>query len=292
MKNIIASMLLCFFTFSSFGQSEEFMLVLELDATPFECNTRSVFELKRNLKKSYSENIIIVESAGINTLSINSEVVANKLLEGMDTYYFAEVETVIKIKSNINSLEKSITIKSEAKGKNECDSKTKAFLKSVKGKNKKKVLELLQSFNDENFSTFCTSISEKSASLMAESKFQEALSMLNNIPEDSECVSALVALRDKVELEIAAQHCEKEIHELTIIVNSGELSLIKGNIYRLLRISPNAPCASEAIALSEKIGKVMKTANSSSKDLTKFELYITENNQASWRNNYIRSKKL
>lgn len=287
----LLTVITCLISSFVIAQEEEFTLVLNQDTEPLECSRRMSNDLNRQFQKSFSDNVVFVNNSGINTLSIKSEVLSTNLLEGIDTYYFAKLETTISIKSNINSLEKTITVQSEAKGKNECDAQRKAFLKSVKGKNKAKVYELLKAYSEENFTSFCTSISEKASELMRAEKFQEALSLLNAIPEESECSSTLFSLRDNIVMEIANANCKKEMHELTLIVNSGEINLVKRNIYRLLRIPPNAPCADEAIELSKKIGELMKANNKSSKELKEFNLYILEKNESSWRNRYIRSSK-
>ncbi len=288
--------ILIFVVFVFFGGAlkaqEEFSLVLNVEAAPLVCSPRTAKALIRQVEKSFLEELVFVDHDGINTLKLESEVLSSNLLEGIDSYYFAKLSTTVTIESNINSLKKSIVVESEAKGNNACDAERKAMMKAVKGKNKVKILELLKAFNHENFETFCSSLADKANALIEAQKYQEVLSLLNAIPEEHACASNLIRIRNKSLLKVAEQNCQKELHELNLIVSAGEINQIKRNIYRLLRIPPNAPCKDEAIELAEKIGALMKEQNKSSKELNTFHLYINENDETAWRNRYIRSSKL
>lgn len=272
------------------SQDTDLFLLFDLEIDHLECATSySQKEIIKQLKTSFEDNVLFVEDSEVNIMAINTSIISSKFLEGMDSYYFSEVETTIKLVSKISELEKSIVVKSEGKGKTECNSLNKAFSKSFKGKNKAKVIELLSSYNKESATTFCSSINAKSNDLFKNRKFIEALTLLNTIPEEQNCSSELINLRESIEESIAKENCDTELYELQLIVNTGDTYLIKKNIYRLLRISPNAPCANEAITLSKQIGEILKIANSNSKDLQKFNLYIENNNNDSWRKQYIRS---
>lgn len=285
-KLIITSLFLLVSIFAH-SQEENLFVVLDTNVEPLKCSYSSSREVERTIKSSLKDNAVFISNSNINTLEVSFEIVSSNLLEGMDTYYYSKLKTNVLLKSNINGLEKSIILETEGKGKNECSSLLKAYKSAFKGKNKLVLLEMFEEFNNNNFESFCSSIISKCNSLISEKEYHQALTILCKIPEKQSCSNDLISLREKIEGLIAEQNCEKEIHELTLIINSGDVGLIKKNIYRLLRIPPNAVCADEAIELSNKIGEKLENSNHS--DLDKFNLIIENKNVDLWRQTYIRN---
>lgn len=288
----ILTLILTFISTSLIGQDNDYTVVVALKTDPLECNVRTARAFNRSFKKSFSDRVLFMDKAGINTMSIKSKILSVDLKDEKDSTYLAKLETEIHLTSNINGLDNKISVQSEAMGKSICDAQRNAFMKAIKGENKSKIDDLLKRFYMENFESYCSSISEKASSLMQDKQYQYALALLNTIPDESSCSKGLNTLRTKIIAEIASLNCQQEMEALSLIVNSGEINQIKRNTYRLLRIPPSATCLAEAKTLSKRIEKMMKSNNLNSRDLKIFSEYMTEQDEISWRNQYLRSSKL
>ena len=119
----------------------------------------------------------------------------------------------------------------------------------------------------------------------------QALLILNNIKENSECKSAKKSLAEKITEIQAKEFCDAQIQKIKIMSNSTVPRQLDIAMRELLMIPPNAPCADEAISISKQIGEhLTQRSEKTKKLLIKFENIQRNNQWEEWFEYYLQGK--
>lgn len=288
MKSLLV-IICAFLAFPILKAQDSPLLVLKLEVEQIECNKRIVREIKQKFISIHKDVAFVSNQSNIHHLYLSSETKSSNLLEGMDTYHYVELDVSINLKNLITGEAKTLILEGVGKSSNECLAIRKAYMNALSS-NKEQIKELLTQFYSLSFNSNCESFVKEAELLNQNHQYRQALALLNNAPISSSCQSRISNVTSLIQENIAKESCEKEIHELTLLVNTKNIYQIKRNINRLLRIPPNAPCVEEAMEISKAIGVIFQEQNQKiPEDLNKFNLYIQNENNSTWRQGYIRN---
>ncbi|GLR18779.1 hypothetical protein [Portibacter lacus] len=271
------------------AQDSSPVLVLNLEIEGIECNKRFVQEAYNKFASVYKDVVFAAQESDLHQLNIIPEIKSSNLLEGIDTYHYVEMNITLNLQNLKTSTKKELHLKGVGKYKNECGAIRKAYLNALTS-SKSDVKSFITDFYQSSFSNDCESFVEEAKVLNQKQRYREALILMYKAPKNEECSTEINQLTEDIHLNIAKASCEKEIHALTLIVNTKDLYQIRKNTYKLLRIPPDAPCAEEAINLSKEIGKLFEVENQKlPKEVSEFNVFIENQNRDGWRDRYLRS---
>ncbi|SHG16097.1 hypothetical protein SAMN05444483_105176 [Salegentibacter echinorum] len=145
---------------------------------------------------------------------------------------------------------------------------TKALISAIKGVNprdpefKQFVAEAKNSII-QHYNTNCDILIKKAQTLAAMNKYDEAIYSLSNVPEVSqECYNKSMEELLPIYQEKIDQDCQIKFNEANLVWTSNQNLIAADKAGRILAgIDPQANCYSQAIALSNKIGKKVKELN-------------------------------
>ena len=102
------------------------------------------------------------------------------------------------------------------------------------------------------------------------------------------CESEAWSKLSRVEASLDQLSCDKMVHELTIRIESGQFNPSRV-VQQLLAISPDAPCADEAVDLARKVGNVKGKIDEVDREVLNQYIQIVLSNEApTRRQNYHR----
>ncbi len=255
MRRIYFIGMLCFWGVSLLNaQTEDFFkLPLAFEASSNSSNNdRNVNQLlQKKLKRSFQ-----LHQHSNFVLSSFYEMGDVKQIEAMETVTVQEVYYYFKLVNRITKTEKEWDFTINGKGDTAYKAQQNANRTMVKYKGElDKVLADIKTYIKEEQQNNCTTYVQFAQQQLETGNYITALRSVYSFPDDSECADTIQEIKQSVIEQHLANYCEKELYQIQIMVNSGELYQLRRAINKLLYISPQAPCAEEAIALSKTIGE-------------------------------------
>lgn len=249
--------------FLTFAQNEfNPIFDAELSVEHLDCDFRFKSELTKTLQKKFKNDINFGQQSNyiIDIVYQDSDV---NFLEGLENYYYAQSDVLVTIKSSYSNAVKEFNLAGEGKGQSECKAQATSIKKAFSGKNKTKFYEEIQQYFSDIQKNNCDALVSYVQQLRNDGQLRKPLYLVQNGIESSPCADRLSVLRKSLRNDIAEKACNEQINELTMIVNTNDVNLIRRNLYKLIQIPYDAPCNKEALELSEKIGELFKSADRS-----------------------------
>ena len=207
--------------------------------------------LNTGLKKDFN-----VHAQSLFSVSPYVTIGDSKLIEGMETYTYTEVEIEFIIGNKINKETKKWNYKGRGKGRNSYSAVSDAMKKFRSDKKGlKEFSKVIAEYIDKELNGNCSAFLAEAKAALELENIDQALLIISNIKEDDSCRSAIQILEKRIMEKQAQDVCEQQMQKIKIMVNSKQPLQLNRAVQYLLMIPPNAPCADEALQLSKKIGE-------------------------------------
>jgi len=286
MKHLLL-ILFTFVGFSLFGQFNDEKYSIDLLKIKYRDNYRTGRKLTEGLSNILSEDYNLIRNSNIRLAAVINTGKSH-LIEGMDIQVIGKPELKFKIKDIVTKNEKSYIYSKDLKAgtsKLLGDALVNSFLNDDKAKDKFRLF--IKDFIDLQFASGCEKQFEKIEKLVSKNDFRNAIRQTIFLMPSS-CKNEAETMQKELFKKQAIYYCEKKIQKAEIMINSGVSFQLKRAVNILLSISPEAPCASEALELSKRIGEKMSEVNQNSVSIKKYsDLY--NGNRNSWKSFYIES---
>lgn len=284
MKNNLLFIIFLMLPFVGFGQSQSLTkptIRIEV-ANPMNRND-VIRQFKSKLNSKFNSKFK-VEARSPFVLEAWFEEIDTKTIEGMDTYTYAEVTYMVQFKNEATGKEKKWTFTTTGKGESEYRAIQKSFGLAMKGKKEMgKVMDEILAEVESELSNNCNAYISKAKAYFAEDDWSSSLRLLVNISDSSACYTARKELEKAIVQKHQEDYCAKQIQQITVMVNSGVSYQLRNAVQKLIMISPDAPCAKEALKLSEQIGEKMEATSGKTYDnLNNHRQLLKDNNSDDW----------
>lgn len=208
------------------------------------------------------------------------------LIEGMEAKVVGKTKLEIHIIDKISKKD-SVFVYSKATSAMTDENPDKNFINSfLDDETAQMAFKLvLKAFVKESFQNNCAAKFDAVAKMKEKKNHRKTMALLANIAAENSCRAKAIQMQEDILKEQAVINCDKKIHEATLIVNSKLVFQYKKALKILLSISPDAPCAEEALALSKTMGENMKDNPKAAADLTRYEQSFSNKND--WRTFYL-----
>lgn len=208
------------------------------------------------------------------------------LIEGMEAKVVGKPKLEIHIFDKISERDSAFVYSKDMSAMTDEDPNRKFINLFVEDKTAQIAFkQFLKAFVKEAFQNECATKFDAVAKMREKKNYRKAMILLANIAAESSCKAKAIQMQEDMLKEQAAKNCDKKIHQATLIVNSELVFQYKKALKILLSIPPDAPCASEALALSKKMGENMKDNPKAAADLTRYEQSFSNKND--WRTFYL-----
>ena len=208
-----------------------------------------VSKLTTRLKKDFT-----IIPQGVINLSATASFGEMHTINGMDTYTTTETDISYTI-SGENLPSKNMDLSLKSKGKNERDLKRKLGTSIIRDSKHIDALNtFIQEYIKENLGT-CAQITSIIDAQLANNEIAKANGMIGYYDHIGSCETEKSKAEQAVEDQHVKYACDSAIQQATVLSNSGDIKDLNAAIDLLQIIPPDAPCAKEAISISEQVGK-------------------------------------
>ncbi|MEO1261447.1 MAG: hypothetical protein AAFZ15_21770 [Bacteroidota bacterium] len=243
--------------------------------------------LTNGLKKDFN-----IHSQSIVTLSSEVAVGESKTVEAMETYIYTDVKIEFQLNNSVTEKIAAWDYSGKGKGTDKYKSLSDAIKKFRSSKEGlKKLKEFISVYINEELKNNCDSFISSAKSAVNEDQLNRALLILNNLNDSLACQDAKKTLVQKITDQQAKNICDHQMQKIKVMVNSKQPQQLDQAVRQLLLIPPNAPCAEEALQVSEEIGKHLSEKQSRTHELlVKYQQVVNENLAEEWFQYFIQSK--
>lgn len=226
-----------------------------------------VFEDNRSVSKDFKaklesrlKNKFLITTRGLLQLSASISLGKMHTLNGMDTYTTTDAVIEYNIEGSTLPSEK-ISLSLKCKGKNEKDLVKKIGLTMARDrKHNESLNEFIHSYLKKHI-TSCSDVSKIIKNKLSKKDISSAVSVLGYYDWLGNCEEEK-GKSDKAIMDKHSQYaCDVTIQKSTILANSSNKADLNRAIDLLQMIPPDAPCAKEAIKVSELVSKNAKELN-------------------------------
>lgn len=253
---IAVSLLLTLLSGSPFAFTQEAKPSLAVGQVEIADNAIAARGVKQKLENRLQKDYDVRSSCYI-TMAVTGSFGEMHTINGMDTYTVAEADLTYTLSAEgLPNSSKTLSIK--CKGTNEKDLAAK--LGTTMARNRAHydaVHAFIQEYLQENLGT-CPKITTIINERLANHEMAKANSLLGYYDTLGNCEED----KSKAEQAILDKHqayaCDVIIKKSTILANSGSRQDLSRAINMLLMVPPDAPCAEEAISVSELVSKKAK----------------------------------
>jgi hypothetical protein len=280
---------LCFLSVISFSQEESDvffkhnLMVKNVESENRYASRNLYNSLRKRLAKKF-----IIHPQSYFFLESHVEVGESKKIEAMESYTYTDLTITFQFGNTVNNNYKQWVYEGKGKGSNENDAVNKgvsAFFKSPDGL---KVLKAeLDAYIQSELGENCMAFIEKAGAALNENEPKKAALILSVINEKSDCYARKEALEKQIIDQHKVNYCENEMQKIQVMVNSGQYRQLNSAVYKLLLIPPDAPCAQQALDLSNQIGEKMTRKEGKVYDLLiKYQGMHSNYSYRDWRRIY------
>ncbi len=236
------------------------------------------------IRESFSENFVITHRSSFQikpTINIGKA----HLIEGMDIKATGEPQIEFHV-TDKKTKEKDVFIFKQKVNASDNAKLTEALVDAftLDIDAQQKLNDFINAFIDKVFKENCDKYIEAVEKLNAENDFHKSLEILINLNK-SNCSPKAKTLMSKTLKAQSDYSCSEKIQKASVMINSGVTFQMKRAIPILLSISPNAPCANEAIELSKQIGSKVDKTSKISIELSKYQ--SSQRNYSDWEKYYL-----
>ena len=253
---IAVSVFLTLFLSSPFAYPQEAKPSLTVGQVDIENNTYAARGVKQKLVSRLKKDYEVLPS-GYLTLEVTGSFGEMHTINGMDTYTVADADLTYTL-SAAGLPNSSITLTIKCKGTNEKDLTAK--LGTTVARNRAhydEVHAFIQTYLQDKLGT-CAAVTSAINKLLTNREIAKANSLLGYYDGLGGCEEAKSNSEQAILDKHQAYACDVIIKKSTILANSGSWQDLSKAIDMLLMVPPDAPCAEEAISVSELVSKNTK----------------------------------
>ena len=270
MRNIITLVLVFLFFNSTMAQFNDANYTIKLLSAKYRQNYAATRDLDNYLRENLSSTFNIGKHSNIQLKPVVNIGKAH-LIEGMDIKAAGSPQLEFIVQELSTKQKDTFIYSKELTAKNKAQMGSQLislFIKDAKAMGD--LEQFIIDFINQSLSDGCVKQFEKIDLLSKEQKYKDAIRLVTNLVP-SPCSAKAKIIQKELIKQYSESECESKIHNAQIMVNTGILFQMKRAIPILLSISPQAPCASEAIALAKKIGDKMSNKPSDSVDIIRYQ---------------------
>lgn len=289
-KNILFFSIL-FFPAIIFSQSFDLSKNNLRIKTPESKNAQAAKDLHRTLnnglKKSFNvhnQSVFTIYS----TISIN----ADRKMEGVQVLEVADVTVDFQIDNSITNEIKEWTYKGQGKGETESKAIANAFkLFQSSDSGLKEWGDSIGVYIKDEINSRCLTYIRKAEEAAGTHDVAQALLILNNIKNDSECSNAKRELEEKITAMHGKEFCEASMKKIKFMASSTTVLQLENVMQELIMVPPNAPCATEALDIAKQINSNLAGRSEKTQMLIKhFETMHLQNRWEGWFEYFLKRK--
>jgi len=256
MKNITLYLFLLLLTFSVTSEAQSSKPALEISQVHIEDDSYAARNVSSKLKSRLKKDFTIMYEAVLK-LSVDAEFGEMYTINGMDTYTTTEAGIKYTLTGD-NLPTKKLELDVKCKGSNERDLKKKLGTSIIRNSKHIDALNaFIKEYVEENLGS-CSQISAIIDAKLAKNEISKAYGMMGYYDYLDSCEDAKSKSEQAIEDKHAQYACDSAIQRGTILANSGDMDDLNKAIDLLQMIPPDAPCAENAITVSELVSENAK----------------------------------
>ncbi len=286
MKHFCIILLAISFSLPVFGQFDESLHTLKIANVKHKNNYVAAKQLSGVLSSLLGDSYNIKRKSSL-VIQAAIDLGKSHLIEGMD------VKAVGKPELRIRIIDKTVKRDTTFVFAKELSASTPAMLgqKLVETFDNDQQAQadfnaLIKDFLTKNYADGCMDHFAKVAALRDKKEYRKALIILANMVSASSCAQKAIQEQEAIIAAMDEESCANKMQKAKILVNSSSVYEMRRAIRILLSISPSAPCADEALALSKEIGKKMEGKKNVVTELNEYQQFFLGGNEQ-WRAYYI-----